>query len=70
MEGRIVIVTGASSGIGRATALEFVRNGSTVVGVGRIDTELSTLRDEAHGSAGVLRTHLADITEFTQLTGW
>src|SRR5687767_10085675 len=67
MEGRIVIVTGASSGIGRATALEFVRNGSTVVGVGRIDTELSTLRDEAHGSAGVLRTHLADITEFTQV---
>jgi NAD(P)-dependent dehydrogenase (short-subunit alcohol dehydrogenase family) len=67
MEGKIVIVTGASSGIGRATAFEFVRNGATVIGVGRIDTELSTLRDETNGLKGALKTYIADVTEFTQV---
>jgi NAD(P)-dependent dehydrogenase (short-subunit alcohol dehydrogenase family) len=67
MEGKIVIVTGASSGIGRATAFEFVRNGATVIGVGRIDTELGTLRNETIELKGTLKTHIADVTEFTQV---
>ncbi|MEU7939190.1 SDR family NAD(P)-dependent oxidoreductase [Microbispora bryophytorum] len=33
--GRIVVVTGAGSGIGRATALAFVQAGAQVLGVGR-----------------------------------
>lgn len=35
MQGRVVVVTGASSGIGRATAERFVRAGATVVGCSR-----------------------------------
>ncbi|WP_224963002.1 SDR family NAD(P)-dependent oxidoreductase [Geomonas subterranea] len=35
MTGKICLVTGASSGIGRATALALARGGATLIGVGR-----------------------------------
>ncbi len=43
---KVVIVTGASSGIGRATALEFARNGSRVVLAARNASRLSLLEQE------------------------
>jgi NAD(P)-dependent dehydrogenase (short-subunit alcohol dehydrogenase family) len=67
MEGKIAIITGASSGIGRASAIEFVRNGATVIGVGRNESELGKLRDETRELSGILRTHLADVTEMSQI---
>lgn len=63
MQGKVVIVTGASSGIGRAAALLFAGKGSTVVAVGRNEKELSALRSKK----GVIKPHLADVTEQTQL---
>ncbi|MBK8150397.1 MAG: SDR family oxidoreductase [Acidobacteria bacterium] len=67
MKEKVVIVTGASSGIGRAAALLFAKNGSNVVAVGRNEKELSTLRDEAQGKKGSIKIHLADIRETTQV---
>ncbi|MRR19262.1 SDR family oxidoreductase [bacterium] len=43
---KVVIVTGASSGIGRATAIEFARNGSRVVIAARSADRLQTLEKE------------------------
>ena len=43
---KVVIVTGASSGIGKATALEFARNGSKVVLAARSAERLAELENE------------------------
>lgn len=64
---KVSLITGASSGIGRATALLFAREGWNVVAVGRNDGELATLRDEARDCSGTIRTHLADVLEPTQV---
>lgn len=67
MKEKVVIVTGASSGIGRATAALFAKNGATVVAVGRNEKELVALRDETLKKKGNLKIHLADIRETTQV---
>lgn len=67
MEGKVAVVTGASSGIGRATVLVLAEQGVNVVAVGRNDADLGSLRDEARDLSGSIRIHLADITELSQV---
>lgn len=67
MTGKVVIVTGASSGIGRASAELFAKNGSQVIAVGRSEKELNALRDKLQGKKGSIKVHLADIREATQV---
>jgi NAD(P)-dependent dehydrogenase (short-subunit alcohol dehydrogenase family) len=67
MHEKVCIITGGSSGIGRAAALLFAGNGAKVVAVGRNEKELNSLRDEAQGCAGTLKIQLADVTEATQI---
>lgn len=67
MRGKIVIVTGASSGIGRAAARLFANNGSTVIAVGRNDKELALLSTNIKSKTGSIKPQLADVTEMSQL---
>lgn len=67
MEGKVAIITGASSGIGRAAALVFAENGANVIAVGRNANELAALRDEAKALKGHVRINLADMTEQSQV---
>lgn len=67
MRRKVAIITGASSGIGRATAMIFAQHGASVVAVGRIESELNALRDEAQDLEGSIKPHLADVTELTQV---
>ncbi len=67
MKGKVALVTGASSGIGRATSLRLAREGAVVIGVGRNQSELGSLRDEAHQIGGVVKPHLAEVTETSQI---
>lgn len=54
LSGKVAIVTGASSGIGRAAAKLFAQHGARVVVTGRRQAELDTLVDEiGHGGAAV-----------------
>jgi short-subunit dehydrogenase len=56
--GKVVVVTGASSGIGRVVARAFVGRGARVMVVARREELLRTLVAECAGSAGEA-THLA-----------
>jgi NAD(P)-dependent dehydrogenase (short-subunit alcohol dehydrogenase family) len=67
MRDKTVIVTGASSGIGRAAARLFAENGARVVAVGRNEKELSALRDECEAPAGTIKIHLADVRQISQV---
>ncbi|MEM4383216.1 MAG: SDR family NAD(P)-dependent oxidoreductase [Candidatus Caldarchaeum sp.] len=63
----VVLVTGASSGIGRATALEFARLGSTVVGVARRQDELLKVAEEAASFGGRFKPLRCDVSDKEQV---
>jgi NAD(P)-dependent dehydrogenase (short-subunit alcohol dehydrogenase family) len=67
MQGKVCLITGASSGIGRAAALLFAENGAQVVALGRNEKELMSLRDEAQTADGTLKIQLTDVLETTQV---
>lgn len=67
MNEKIAIVTGASSGIGRATAALLARKGVTVVAVGRNQKDLNSIRDGHKAKTGQIKVQLGDVTEPSQL---
>ncbi|NMI58290.1 MULTISPECIES: SDR family NAD(P)-dependent oxidoreductase [unclassified Streptomyces] len=62
LEGTVALVTGASSGIGHATALELAREGTSVALVGRREDRLTDLAAEITGAGGKALVVPADIT--------
>jgi 3-oxoacyl-[acyl-carrier protein] reductase len=63
LTGRACIVTGASSGIGAATARELCAEGAHVLLVARRAESLEAAADEARAAGGRAETLTADITE-------
>lgn len=62
-QARVVVVTGATSGIGRATALLFASMGSNVVGIGRREDRLQALAAEAETLPGTILPFVGDVTD-------
>jgi len=60
---KVAIVTGASSGIGRATALLFANEGAKVVVTARRKKELDALVAEIVGAGGTAIAHAGNIKE-------
>jgi NAD(P)-dependent dehydrogenase (short-subunit alcohol dehydrogenase family) len=58
-----VIVTGASSGIGRAAALRFGRSGASVLAVGRDEAQLREVQEEIGTAGGRGVVCQADVTK-------
>src|SRR3989441_11683127 len=66
IEGKVVIITGASSGLGEATARFLSTQGATVVlGARRVD-RLQSLADELNGSGGKAVAITTDVTDYDQ----
>lgn len=65
---KCILVTGATSGIGRALAERFINNGAFVIAVGRRQERL----DELAKSFGPdkIATESFDVTNVTELPAW
>ncbi|WP_414939853.1 SDR family oxidoreductase [Amycolatopsis sp. cmx-11-51] len=63
LDGRRVIITGASSGIGRATAIKVAAAGGVPLLVARRQHELEEVRDEIIAAGGTASVYPADLTD-------
>jgi short-subunit dehydrogenase len=61
-EGKVIVVTGAGSGMGREVAIEAVRRGASVAAVDLNAASLAGTADRAH-APGQLATHVVDVTD-------
>ncbi len=65
VRGKVVVVTGASSGIGRATALKLAEAGARVVLVARGEERLVETQQEIDAMGGTAVMYTADISDLT-----
>ncbi|WP_245553164.1 SDR family NAD(P)-dependent oxidoreductase [Nocardia veterana] len=63
VSGRVVLVTGASHGIGKVTAAKLAAAGAVVVMVARSAAELQAAADAIAADGGIAHTYTADLTD-------
>src|SRR5258707_204584 len=61
--GKVVLITGASSGIGAAAARQFAREGAHVALVARTAATLERVAEEVRGAGGSARAFPADVKD-------
>lgn len=64
---QVVAVIGASSGIGRETALQFAKRGAKVVVSARSESGLASLVEEIRRFSGEVTAVVADVSDFEQV---
>ncbi len=70
IEGKVVAITGASSGIGEATAKYLVGRGAAVVLGARRDDKLKALAAELAGEGGKAEAMAIDVTKRADLAAF
>lgn len=63
----VTIITGASSGIGAATALKLAKAGSSIVLVSRADDKIEKVKYQIEDEGGKAEIFVADVTDFDQM---
>jgi len=63
LEGRVAVVTGAGSGIGRATAEALFREGCHLALVDVVPERLAAVREALHAPGRRVTVHLADVSD-------
>jgi short-subunit dehydrogenase len=66
--GRVAVVTGAGSGIGRAVSLELAAQGADLALVDIDESGLDTLRAEVELSGGTASVHIVDVSSQQQMS--
>jgi NAD(P)-dependent dehydrogenase (short-subunit alcohol dehydrogenase family) len=67
VRGRIIMVTGASSGIGKSAALKIADAGGTVLLVARTPEKLELTRDQILAGGGIAHIHQCDLSDFDDI---
>ena len=65
VSGKVVLITGGSSGIGKATAIKVAEAGAKVVIVARGEEELFRTRDESLAAGGKCWAYTCDLTDLS-----
>jgi NAD(P)-dependent dehydrogenase (short-subunit alcohol dehydrogenase family) len=67
VRGRVVMVTGASSGIGKSAALKIADAGGTVLLVARTPEKLEETKSQIEANGGVARIHQCDLSDMDDI---
>lgn len=63
LDGKTALVTGASAGIGRASAIALALAGARVIATGRREAELDSLQQQSGARAGAIETIAGDLND-------
>ncbi len=65
-DGKVALITGAASGMGRATCIRLASEGASVFGVDVDDDGLATLAQEVANEGGEIATRVCDVSQRAQ----
>ena len=68
LKGKVCIITGGGSGIGRASALMMAEEGAVVVAVGRTYSKVEQVRDEIAAAGGTAEAYGVDVGDKDAVT--
>lgn len=67
LQGKVALITGAGSGIGKAAAFLLAKEGAVIAALGRTDDELAAVVDQINATGGKAIKLLADISKPDQM---